>query len=106
VKWVGLDDFVGINTTTRELVVQGHWHGVGGSGAYEWSSYSLESQMLQCTAYIDVLGDKYTIYKDGDYVDGTKENYDKIYSQHIAGYTPYENYSRYMLDNDSGLDNW
>lgn len=104
--WCGEDLFAGINTATNELVVNGHWHGAGGSGIDEWSSYALKDQTLECTAYIDLLGDSYTIYRDGDYVSGTKEEYDAIYDQYFTNYTSYDSLEKYSLSDTSGLDAW
>lgn len=103
--WCGLDDFAGINTATNELIVQGHWHGAGGSGVFEWRSYALIDNVLECTAYIDIQGDNYTIYRDGTNTDGNENEYNQIFSLHMADYTPFDEFTRYMLFDTAGLDN-
>lgn len=104
--WCGENDFIGIQTVTNELIVQGHWHGAGGSGVYEWSSYSLVNQLLECTVGIDILGDRYAVYQYGNDVEGTEENYYSLYDQHFSNYTPYDSFSRYILADARGLDVW
>lgn len=104
--WCGENNFAGINTDANELLVAGHWHGAGGSGVYEWSSYRLSGQTLELVTYIDILGDTYTIYRDGNYVDGTQEEYYSLYEQYFTDYTPYTYITKYALSDSSGLDMW
>ena len=104
--WCGEDVFAGIQATTHELIVHGHWHGAGGSGEYEWGSFLLADQSLKCTAYIDAVGDIYTAYQNGTYMNVTKEEYDAIYNQHFADYIAYESFAKYSLSDVSGLETW
>lgn len=109
------DNFYGINLETGELVVQGHWHGAGGSWTDEWSAYKVFPDKLERVMYIDYYDrsedgeeDLYDIYnpQTGEYEhtsDGA-ERYEELYAVHVAPCITVNHYTLYDLSDFSGLD--
>lgn len=83
---LGCYDIDRINTAKKEIIVHGHWHGAGGSGANEWSIYSLSKnkKKLQMNYYIDVLGGRVSVYNSKwSLISTAKSKYNSIKSAHI-----------------------
>ena len=108
------DNIYGINTETDEVVIQGHWHGAGGSGINEWSAYHISGIPWEYSMYIDFFdvsedeGDvRYTIFdpEKEEYThpqDSTE--YDALYAAHVEPCILAEDYLLYDLSDLNGFD--
>lgn len=104
----------GINPETDEVVIQGHWHGAGGSGIDEWTAYSISGDKAEYSMYIDFIdaGEydeeiRYTVYdrETEEYThpqDSTE--YDAFYAAHVKPCILAEEYLLYELSDPSGFD--
>lgn len=109
------DVIYGINKETEDIVVEGHWHGAGGSGVDEWSVYHITECEAVFTYYIDFyreyeeleIEEPYTVYDvtTGEYESQKdSEEYDKIFAAHVASCIKWNEYQRYALSDLSGLE--
>lgn len=110
-----VDRIYGINPETAEAVINGHWHGSGGSGAYEWKAYRVMDAVAEYSMYIDFWDFSedggeiiYTVYdvQTQEYKklhDSTE--YDALYTAHVEPCIPFDNYLLYDLSDLSGLNN-
>lgn len=108
------NNLYGINLETDEVVINGHWHGAGGSGIDEWSACRITGDVSKYSMYIDYMdlredgGEiRYTVYDErtGIYEhpqDGAE--YDAFYAGHVEPCIPMENYRLYDLSDLNGLD--
>ena len=111
-----VDNIYGINPETGEVVIQGHWHGAGGTWINEWSAYEIGGDGAEWSMYIDCWlfpdGEgrekPYAVYlpKEGieewEMEDG--ELYHEIYAAHVEPCVLIENYAVYDNSDRSGLD--
>lgn len=83
---LGYYDIARINKSKKEIIVQGHWHGAGGSGKDEWSVYSMSKNKKKIVMkyYLDILSGEVTVY-NGEFklLSKKRSYYDKIYNGHI-----------------------
>ena len=105
----------GINYETDEVVINGHWHGAGGSGENEWTAYRISGGISEYSIYIDFFdlpeedgGKHYDIYDEetDEYThsqDGTE--YDVIYAAHVEPCVFIDLYHLYDMSDESGFDN-
>lgn len=108
------DNFYGINLETGELVIQGHWHGSGGTGENEWTAYKVFPDKAKNVMYIDHYDlseygeeDRYVIYNPetdeyGHVSDGTE--YGQLYAVHVEPCITVDYYTLYDISDLSGLD--
>lgn len=103
--YLGYQDFYKINKAKKCLVVQGHWHGAGGSGGNEYSVYNIGKNELKSILYMDYLNDKYSVYYNNgkNYESATSEKYDKVYNKYIKGGKKFSSFKKYKLSNRKGL---
>lgn len=107
----------GINKEAGEIVIEGHWHGAGGSGVDEWKAYQITSNEAVYSVYIDFYRDyeelqiekTYTVYAPlsgiTEYEEHeNSEKYDELYDIHVRPAFFKENYQRYELNDWSRLD--
>ncbi len=89
----------GILTSKAELLVNGHWHGAGGSGKFEWSvyRYNPETMTMDSELYLDAFPEdfqnpdwdnaRYIVMTGTDFRrnpdEQNREHYDKYYDEHI-----------------------
>ena len=109
-KGLGYDSFYSINTETRELIVQGHWHGAGGSGTDEWNIYSITHNPTGLKGkYIDKWeyeGEwEHSVYNDmtGGYEDD-EERYYEIYNTSVADATTVSWFDLFDVNDMSGFN--
>lgn len=102
---LGYFDIYGLNPAKQEILVQGHWHGAGGSGTREWSIYRMSGSRIQNTYYIDYLGGRYSVY---NYISGSNSNsgrlYRSIYNSHIKNCKKFSSFKKYRLSDRSRLN--
>lgn len=111
------DVIYGINKETGDIVIEGHWHGAGGSGVDEWTVYHITSSEAVYSYYIDFYREYKEIGMDKPYTiydAATDENhyemqydsreYDEIYNIHVKPCILASNYQRYDLSDLKGLD--
>lgn len=108
------DNFYGINLETGELVIQGHWHGSGGTWENEWTAYKVFPDKADYVMYIDHYDlseygeeDRYVIYnpETDEYErvsDGTE--YEELYTIHVEPCITVDYYTLYDISDLSGLD--
>lgn len=114
IQYLTYDVIYGINKETGEVVIEGHWHGAGGSGEDEWKAYQVKNNEAKYSMYIDsfysldpTIEKPYTIYQPdtGDYEkQENSEEYDRLYAIHVAPCILQNQYQRYDLNNLNGLD--
>ena len=108
------DMIYGINPETDEVIINGHWHGSGGSGADEWSAYHISGIACEYSMYIDFFEVydregvvQYTIYdpeKDEYTHPQDCTEYDALYAGHVEPCVLAEDYLLYDLSDISGFD--
>mgnify|MGYP007098660196 CR=1 FL=1 len=108
------DRIYGLNFETDEVVINGHWHGAGGSGIDEWVAYRIEGDMAYYSMYIDFMdiseeeGGSYSrIYREqtDEYVRmEDRREFDILYADHVEPCVLAENYRLYDTSDPSGLD--
>lgn len=108
------NNLYGINLETDEVVINGHWHGAGGSGIDEWSACRITGDVSKYSMYIDYMdlredgGEiRYTVYDEGTGIyehpqDGAE--YDAFYAGHVEPCIPMEYYRLYDLSDLNGLE--
>ena len=109
IQYLAYDVIYGINKETGEFVIEGHWHGAGGSGEDEWTAYQVKNNEAKYSMYIDsfysldpTIEKPYTIYQPdtGDYEkQENSEEYDRLYAIHVAPCILQNQYQRYDLNN-------
>lgn len=114
IQYLAYDVIYGINKETGEFVIEGHWHGAGGSGEDEWTAYQVKNNEAKYSMYIDsfysldpTIEKPYTIYQPdtGDYEkQENSEEYDRLYAMHVAPCILQNQYQRYDLNDLNGLD--
>lgn len=96
---LGYDDIYGIKKSKKAIIVEGHWHGSGGSGA-EWTVYTIGKKKLRVKYSIDPMGtDGITV----NYKKASKSAYNKIYKSYVKGTTKLNKFKKYKLSNTKGL---
>lgn len=102
---LGCDLFYKINTSKKVLVVNGHWHGAGGSGADEYSIYSIGKNEWKRKYYIDCMNNKYTVWKSNcNKEKNSKSTYKKVYKKYVKGGKEFFKYKQYKLSSKKGLN--
>lgn len=115
IHFLTYDVIWGINKETDEIVIEGHWHGAGGSGVDEWTAYQVKDNEVNYSMYIDFYREyeelgiekPYVIYKPstGEYErQESSEEYDQLYAIHVTPCVFYSKYQRYDLNDLNGLD--
>ncbi len=108
------DNIYGINPETNEVVINGHWHGAGGSGIDEWSAYMISGDMAEYSLYIDFIdtieyggGIRYSIYdretEEYTHPQDDSTEYDALYAAHVETCIPAEEYFLYDLSDEGGF---
>lgn len=92
------DDIYGIKKSKKAIIVQGHWHGAGGSGVDEWTVYTIGKKQLKQKYYVDKMDKIYVNDKKA-----SKSAYNKIYKSYIKGTTKLSKFKKYKLSNTKGL---
>lgn len=98
-----------INIKNSQIIIQGHWHGAGGSGENEWSIYKIKKASYVMKYYIDNLGGQYSVYDTNwKKVSSKKAFYSKILSKYVKSEncTDYKEFKKYNLNNKKGLDHY
>lgn len=104
----------GINLKTEEVIVNGHWHGAGGTGMYEWRAFQIQGDTFEYTMNIDaytkeigVEEEEYYVFYQGkpdtEDIYSNRQEYEEIYAKHVATCTPLEYFVKYDLTDLSGL---
>ena len=105
--YLGYYDIYGINRKKKAIIVQGHWHGAGGSGADEWGIYQKNTvSTISMISYIDKIGGKYCIGKDGkwsSYNSNNKKKYKTIFQKYVKGTKRISKFKKYKLSDLKGL---
>lgn len=115
------DDFYGINKKQKTLVVQGHWHGAGGTYENEWSGYRMSSlKKISRFFYIDSCtslswgaslysdtGGYYAYYKGTSNYSAKKSKrlYKSLKKKYVKGATKFSKFKKYKLTTTKGLKN-
>lgn len=106
-KGVGYLSLYGINPKTHELIEHGHWHGSGGSDDMEWSVYPMAKKngkySLEMKYYIDKRGNYVSIGYYENYREGTQEEYNKIYGEHVKDAAAFSKFERYALSDSKEI---
>lgn len=107
---LGYYDIEKINKKTKEIIVHGHWHGVGGSYENEWSVYKVNKKSSSLKYYIDIMPSgtngsrRVSVYNGKWKLLSTKKSYyDKIYKDHIKNATTINKFKKYKLTDKKGL---
>lgn len=95
---LGYDNIYGIKKNKKVIIVQGHWHGAGGSGVDEWVVYTIGKKELKLKYYIDKM-DKISVNGKK----ASKSAYNKIYKNYVKGTTKLSKFKKYKLSNTKGL---
>lgn len=98
-----------INSIAGEIIVNGHWHGVGGSGEYEWSIYQVKKNTCSIEYYIDNLGGNYSVYNsDMKCISTKKSTYTKILTQHVNSKNckDFKKIKKYNVSSNKGIKNY
>lgn len=106
VVYLFYDDICKINRKASEIIVNGHWHGAGGSGEYEWSIYKIKENTCDIEYYIDKLGGNYSIYNaDMKCISKKKTTYNKILTTYVKSpdCKDFNEFEKYNLSNDKGI---
>lgn len=104
----------GINPETKEVVINGHWHGAGGSGIDEWSAYTISGDVAEYSLYIDFIDTAeygseihYSIYdretEEHKHIQDDSTEYDALYAAHVEPCIPAEEYFLYDLSDAGGF---
>lgn len=114
IQYLMYDVIYGINKDTGEVIIEGHWHGAGGSGEAEWTAYQVKNNKAEYSMYIDsfysldpTIEKPYTIYQPdtGEYEkQENSEEYDRLYAIHVTPCILQNQYQRYDLNDLNGLD--
>lgn len=114
IQYLMYDAIYGINKDTGEIIIEGHWHGAGGSGENEWKAYQVKNNEADYSMYIDsfysldpTIEKPYTIYQPdtGEYEkQENSEEYDRLYEIHVTPCILQNQYQRYDLNDLHGLD--
>lgn len=109
------DVIYGINKETGDIVIEGHWHGAGGSGVDEWTIYHITESEAVYAYYIDFyreyeemeIDKPYTVYdvNTGEYErQSDSKEYDAIHAAYVKPCILKSKYQRYELEVLSGLN--
>lgn len=109
------DIIYGVNKETEDVVIEGHWHGAGGSGVDEWTVYHITEKEAVYAYYIDFIREyeeleienPYTVYDAtiGEFEKQPNGNeYDEIYVVHVKPCTMKSKFQQYELSDLTGLD--
>ena len=111
-KFLEYQDISGINLRTGEVVINGHWHGAGGSGVYEWHTYGMKDGSMVMTRSIDYLpydenSGRYSCFDAAaeTYNDSNRAEYDRTYQDIMNGFRSLSAYRLYDLGDLAGLNN-
>lgn len=104
-----VDAIYGINKEKAEVVINGHWHGAGGSGINEWHVYRIENDEAVYVWMFDKYHEtRYEIWDVENWtfyeVQETGNQYIELYDAHVEGCVLASSYQQYDLDDLSGLD--
>ena len=101
-------DICKINTKTSEIIVNGHWHGAGGSGKNEWSIYKVKNISCDIEYYIDNLFGNYSVYHADKCISTKKTTYSKILTKYVKSLNCkcFDEFKKYNLCNDQGIKNY
>lgn len=104
--YLSCDQYYKINTSKHLLVVNGHWHGAGGSGAYEYSIYRVKRKSCAKLYYIDMMpgGTSYEVRNEK--TGGTfhkKAKYRSVYKKYVSKGKLFAKVKKYKLSNKKGL---
>lgn len=115
IRFLMYDVIYGVNKETGDVVIEGHWHGAGGSGVDEWTVYHLTEIEAVYAYYIDFIREyeeleienPYTVYDAtiGEFEKQPNGNeYDEIYVVHVKPCTMKSKFQQYELSDLTGLD--
>lgn len=106
-KFLSYNSYSRINTSKKMLIVDGHWHGAGGSGIYEYQIYNLKKNKLSMKYYIDHApkNKQVSVVKDGDWSKKSEsmKQYRKMYKKYVKNAKSIDSFKRYSVSDLKGL---
>jgi hypothetical protein len=100
---LGCNQIARINQSKKAIIVNGHWHGGGGSGA-EWTVWKKKGDSLYNKYYIDEVDGEYTVGKDDKYSSSyDSKQYNKIYNKYVKKAKKISKYKKYKLSDKKGF---
>ena len=96
---LGYDHIYGIKKSKKALIINGHWHGAGGSGKDEWAVYTIGKKKLKQKYYLDIWDGEVNV----NFKKSTKSTYNKIYKEYVKGTAKFGKFKKYKLSDMKGL---
>ncbi len=96
---LGYEHIYGIKKSKKAVIINGHWHGSGGSGEKEWAVYTMGKKKLKQKYYMDIWNGEVNV----NFSKSTKSAYNKVYKEYVKGTTKLGKFKKYKLTDTKGL---